>query len=319
MSVYTPIDQEQASAILSTYDLGQYVSLTPIESGIENSNYFLTSTKGEFVLTIFEAYTAHDLPYFFEIMTKAGHALPVPSPIVNHYGDVVGLVAEKPYAIFPRIPGEHIQPEAMHCAEIGKFLGQFHETFYDFHLARHNPRPIRWFKDVYDNLSDQLKPQELALFDASLGTLEDKLWAITEVLPYSTIHGDLFHDNALIENGMITAVLDFYSAFTGPMLFDIAVTANDWCRTPDNALDPQKLKALLTAYQKIRPLTSAEKEYAFEVFYWAAFRFWVSRLEAWYQPRKGELILTKDPDEFAQLLRFIRYHFEEVFDLAISS
>lgn len=318
MSVYTSISRTQAEEFLSLYDVGEFEAMTPIESGVENSNYFLTTDQQTFVLTIFETLSAKELPYFFAILSRAGHALPVPVPVIDKKGGVIQTLEGKPCALFPKIAGKHVSPTPQHCHEIGKFLGHFHETFYDFELARHNPRPLSWFKDVYHELYDILPAKDKALFEASLDLLSSRLWAIVEVLPHSTIHGDLFHDNALLKNDMLTAVLDFYSAFTGPMFYDVAVTANDWCRNSNNQLDPEKLKALLSAYQGVRPFTQEEKEYAYEIFYWAAFRFWVSRLEAWYQPKQGELILMKDPDEFADLLRFLRYHFTDIFKLACS-
>lgn len=313
MSVYTSISQAEVEQFLSQYKVGRPSQLTPIENGAENSNYYLSTDKQSFVLTIFEHININELPYFLAIISRAGNALPVPTPVADNRGFVIQTIAGKPSVLFPKIPGHHVSPAPIHCTEIGIFLGQFHETFYDFELTRHNPRPSHWFTQTYEQLANLLPAKDKALFVDSLDLLSSRLWTSLKILPYSTLHGDLFHDNALLENNKLTGVLDFYSAFTGPMLFDVAVTANDWCRTHENHLDPEKLEALLTAYQRIRPFTNEEKEYAYEVFYWAAFRFWVSRLERWYQPRKGELILTKDPEEFAHLLQFLRDSFEEVF------
>ena len=129
--------------------------------------------------------------------------------VPDNKGEVIQTIVGKPCALFPKISGHHVSPTPMHCNEIGKFLGQFHQTFYDFELVRNNPRPLSWYKHRYEELAGVLPAKDKSLFETSLDLLSSRLQAILEILPHSTLHGDLFHDNALLEDDTHTSVLDF--------------------------------------------------------------------------------------------------------------
>ena len=68
MSVYTNVLPHELDEFLNNYSLGQLQQFVGISDGIENTNYFVTTSKGQYVLTIFEQLTLDELPYFLELM-----------------------------------------------------------------------------------------------------------------------------------------------------------------------------------------------------------------------------------------------------------
>ena len=122
-------------------------------------------------------------------------------------------------------------------------------------------------------------------------------------LPRGPVHGDLFRDNALFEGDRLTGVVDFNYACDEAWLFDLAVTANDWCSDEDGALERTRVEALLTAYHGQRPLAPIERGAWPVLLRQAALRFWLSRLADYHQPRAGAMTFTKDPEPFARILR----------------
>ena len=113
------------------------------------------------------------------------------------------------------------------------------------------------------------------------------------------IHADLFRDNALLEGDKLTGVIDFYSACSGPLLYDLAVVANDWCRSQDK-LDSALTATLLQAYQLERHLEPQELNAWPIMLRFAASRFWISRLLGCHPAIADKP--SKDPAEFRQIL-----------------
>jgi homoserine kinase type II len=68
MSVYTEVEREQLITFLEDYSVGNLVSFEGISDGIENTNYFVTTDTGGFVLTLFEQHEFEELGYFLDVM-----------------------------------------------------------------------------------------------------------------------------------------------------------------------------------------------------------------------------------------------------------
>ncbi|WP_044413835.1 homoserine kinase [Thiomicrospira microaerophila] len=307
MSVYTLIERQQLSEFLYAYDVGQLVDFEGISAGIENTNYFVDTEKGRFVLTIFEHHTHQELGYFLDIMAfMAEHQIPTAHPKADRQGHYLQTLSDKPAALVERLTGKTLeQPDAFQCAVMAKSLAQFHLAGMGFDRYRANDRDLSWAQSVIAQIQSLMSPEDQVLAGNEFAFQEAIDWT---GLPQSVIHADLFTDNAMFEGQRLTGIIDLYYACHGACLYDLAVMVNDWCRTDAHELDQAKLQAVLSAYQTVRPLTEAEQKAWSAALRMAALRFWLSRLKDQLIPREGEITMIKNPAVFKDLLVYHRKH-----------
>jgi homoserine kinase type II len=311
MAVFTTVTDAQLAAWLQHYSLGQVLDFRGIATGIENSNFFLTTSRGEYVLTIFEKLSAVELPFYLELMRHlAMHAIPVPDPVPRTDGTLFGELHGKPAAIVTRLAGvPQMATEALHCAALGGMLAKMHLAGQDFPLSQPNLRSLPWWQANLPLVEPYLPAPLRTLASAELAHQAAFFGSADyAALPGGPCHGDLFRDNALFvtEAGQarLGGFFDFYFAGCDKWLFDIAVCVNDWCIDQDTgALDAARSDALLLAYQGVRPLTAAELRSWPDMLRTAAMRFWVSRLYDFYLPREAAILKAHDPAHFERILR----------------
>ncbi|HET9402969.1 MAG TPA: homoserine kinase [Burkholderiales bacterium] len=301
MSVFTTVTREQLGNWLRNYSIGTLSAFEGVAAGIENTNYFVTTSQGRYVLTLFEKLKAHELPFYLELQDHlAGKGVPCPRPVANHAGGFLGELNGKPAALASFLTGKDVAaPDAGQCAQAGAMLAAIHVAGASYSGRMDNPRGPRWWESVMPAVVPFLGAADAKLLEEEVRfQLHDRM----HDLPRGAIHADFFRDNVLFENGRISGVIDFYFACTGALLYDVAIAANDWCVDGSGALDATRAAALLEAYARARPFTAAERG-AWPVMLRAgALRFWVSRLYDFYLPRPGELTHAKDPGHFRGIL-----------------
>jgi homoserine kinase type II len=319
MAVFTPIELDDISNWISQdFDIGQATEIRGIHGGIENSNFFLDThldgKKQEFVLTIFERLSAEQLPYYLELMRHlANQGIPVPKPIENKQGQILFSLKGKPAAIVTKLPGlSRPEPEAAHCALVGKMLAKMHLAGKDFSKTQENLRSLAWWQKTVPLVLPHLDASQKELLTNELKS-QEQFFTSSEYasLPEGASHCDLFRDNVLFDPrhasdtsmDQLGGFFDFYFAGTDKWLFDLAVTANDWCLTNNKQdLDPTRLNALMSAYQSVRPLSDAELASWPMMLRAAALRFWISRLWDFYLPRDAQMLTPHDPKHFERIL-----------------
>jgi homoserine kinase type II len=302
MSVYTKVSEAQLTEWLKNYSLGHLLELQGISSGIENTNYFVTTSRGKFVLTLFEKMHAADLPYYMHLKTHlANHGFPCPKPVANHDNEFIGELNGKPASIVSCLPGKSvIDVTPAQCAETGEVLADMHVAAQGFAQRMENPRGPHWWKTFSEQLKNKVTNEEATLIQSEL-TFQSQ--HRHDALPRGVIHGDLFRDNVLFEDGRIGGVIDFYFACNDVLLYDVAITANDWCLRSDATLEPLRLQALLKGYHAVRGFSDAEKIAWPVMLRAAAFRSWLGRLGYNHFPMAGEITHTKDAGLYQRLLQ----------------
>lgn len=306
MAVFTRITQDELQLWLKGRKCGELLSFEGIESGIENTNYFVNTSTGRFVLTLFEKLRAEDLPFYLGLMEHlAKKGLAVPGPIANTKGELFNALHGKPATLVTCLSGKSVDhPNAAQCHAIGKFSAQAHLAVADFAGNTPNPRGLAWIEKAMNELDDHLPKAVCTLLHSEVS--HQKIVAASNAyksLPNGAVHADLFRDNALMQGDMLGGVIDFYFAGVDTFLFDLAVTANDWCINLNSGeLTEDLLDALLTGYQEVRPLTIHECELWQDMLRAAALRFWASRLYDFYMPREAEVLNVKDPQHFERVL-----------------
>jgi homoserine kinase type II len=306
MSVYTPVTPEELAAWLTRYALGEATEFTPIAAGIENSNWFVTTPKGRFVLTIYERLPAAELPFYLNLMAHLARAgVPCPAPEADRTGALFSLLNGKPASLATRLEGAPITvPDAARCAAVGSALGKLHVAAATYRARMPNRRGPAWWRQAARAVRPFLDAERSALIAGELKHLA----GLAKVrLPRGAIHGDLFRDNVLFTDGRVSGIVDFGFAATDFLAYDLAITVNDWCIAPDGpaagALVPALVDALVGAYDAARPLLAEEREHWTALLRAAALRFWLSRLYDLYLPRPGVLVHAHDPGHFERIVR----------------
>lgn len=314
MAVHTPLSQQQLADLLQPFQLGELINYSGISDGMENTNYFIriknlsTASITDYVLTIFEQITYHEVSFYLDLMAHMAHGgLPVAKPVnlANEKSFIRITENGKPAAVVGKLPGSHVlTPAPPHCFAVGKALAQQHRLCRNFPFR--GTQQLQTILDHGKTLLKSVSADDRFLFDNAIRSGEDLLANI--VLPRGIIHGDLFRDNVLFDDNKISGLLDFYNATYAPLLIDIAITVNDWCVNQDSTTDPVREHALLAGYQSVRPLHAEEKQQWQHSLCFAALRFWISRLRFQQQQRDtpdGAHFPAKDPDEYRNRYRFL--------------
>ncbi|AHF00399.1 homoserine kinase [Thiomicrospira aerophila AL3] len=301
MSVYTKVAPEQLVEFLAKYSVGKLVSYQGISAGIENTNYFVDTDQSRFVLTIFEHHQADELSYFLNIMAfMAEQGIPTAHPQADLAGNYLNHLCGKPAALVERLPGNTLtQPNLKQCQVMASTLARFHQEGMTFPFYRANDRSLDWAQQTFELIKTAITEQQLALINDEIAFQQQIDWT---PMPQSVIHADLFTDNAMFDGEKLTGIIDLYYACQGACLYDLAVMVNDWCRNSQHDLEPTKVEAVLTAYDKVRPLTDQEQACWPAALRLAALRFYLSRLKDAIMPREGEITMIKDPKVFETLL-----------------
>jgi len=311
MAVFTEVTREQASQLAAELRLGALTDLRGIKAGIENTNYFLSTETGEWVLTVFERLTFEELPFYLQLMKHlARHDIPVPDPQANARGEILLNIEGKPAAVVNKLAGGHqLAPDLFHCEQLGAMLARMHLAAQDFELYQPNLRGLPWWTETVPVVLPHVTAEQAELLSSELAFQHTLAASATYAeLPRGPIHADLFRDNAMFEGltgrEQLTGFFDFYFAGVDAWLFDVAVCVNDWCiDLATGRLDEVRAQALVNAYAKVRPLNGAEYRLLPALLRAAALRFWISRLWDFHLPRDAALLKPHDPGHFERVLR----------------
>ena len=307
MAVYTEVSFDEAAQLIDALNLGQLQAIKACAGGIENTNYFVDTDAGHYVLTLFERLTIEQLPFYLQLMKHlAGCGIPVPNPAAAKDGNILHRLKGKPTAVVNKLRGSsQLQPSLVHCAKVGDMLARMHVAGQHFDLQQPNLRGLSWWNDTLPAVLPHITAQQRTLLLGELA-YQNHIAASSAyaALPVGTIHADLFRDNVMFEGDELTGFFDFYFAGCDTFLFDISVCLNDWCiDLPTGHQDAKRAHAFFAAYQAVRALNAQERALLPAMARAGALRFWISRLWDFHLPREASLLKAHDPTHFERVLR----------------
>ncbi len=312
MAVFTEVSFDEAGAFLSSLNVGQLQSIKGAAGGIENTNYFVDTEQGQYVLTLFERLSFEQLPFYLHLMKHlATHGIPVPDPVADARGCILHRVKAKPAAVVNKLRGHsELAPTQAHCAGVGDMLARMHLAGLDYPHQQPNLRGLGWWNETVPLVLDHLTSAQRSLILGELAYQNHiAKSAAYRSLPRGVIHADLFRDNVMFENSRLTGFFDFYFAGYDTFLFDIGICLNDWCIDLESgALDAARADAFMAAYQRVRPLTAQERNLLPAQQRAGALRFWISRLWDFHLPREAAVLKAHDPGHFERVLRELLAH-----------
>jgi len=307
MAVYTDVAADELADFLSQYDIGELLSYKGIAEGVENSNFLVHTSKGAYILTLYEKRVAvDDLPYFLSLMAHlAERGVSCPQPAKNRSGEVYATLAGRPAAIINFLEGMWPRrPNATHCAGVGQALAKMHLAGADFPLFRQNPLSVSGWRSLFALASARADTVQAGLSDFIARELDHLEACWPADLPTGVIHADLFPDNVFFLGDKVSGLIDFPFSCNDILAYDIAICLNAWCFEPDHSFNVTKARALLSAYGRERKLSDAEEGALPLLARGAALRFLLTRLVDFLNVPPGALVKPKDPLEYVRKLRF---------------
>ncbi len=308
MSVFTKVSHTQLRRFLKQYPLGPLIGFQGIGEGVENTNYFVDTEDGRWVLTLFERLNYADLPFFLGLMDHlASRGFVSAMPARTHDGRNLVTLNGKPAALTRRLVGQSVLfPTLEQCRQVGRALGELHVAARSYAGHCDNSRGALWREQTGRLLAR--KTREASIRKLIDDELAQQMSIELASLPQGVIHADLFRDNVLFVEDRLTGVIDFYYACNDALLYDLAVTVNDWCFEANGQLNPARWDAMVSAYRSRREFADGETAAWPLVLRAAALRFWLSRLYDWTFPREGDVVHIKDPEQYRRILAYHREH-----------
>ena len=301
MAVYTSINKSELEDWLKNFSIGTLKNFKGISSGVTNTNYFVETDTTKLILTIFEENKLEELPFYLDLMRfLASKNFPCPLPVINNNNEHLTLIKDKPAVLVSFLLGaekESITEDD--CCSVGEALAKLHASAKDFSGKKKNSRNIDWISSKFNELKKKLSGSDQTIIEQEIDYQKN---CLTDELPSGIIHGDLFRDNVFFHQEKLSAFIDFYYACNDHLILDIAITINDWCSNSDGSLKKEKFDLFLNGYQSIRMLQSSELKYLNNALRLAALRFWLSRLDAYYNILESESVSIKDPNYFRKVL-----------------
>jgi homoserine kinase type II len=311
MAVFTEVSPLEVQPLLDQLNLGTLQAMNGCASGIENTNYFVTTTQGDYVLTLFERLTAEQLPFYLNLMQHLAHkGIPVPAPQADQKGRILHALKDKPAALVTKLSGRNqMSPNVAHCQQVGAMLAHMHLAAQDYPDTQANLRGLEWWKETVPVVVPHLFGEAKTMIERELAHQQQlATTAVWQSLPSGPIHADLFRDNVMFDGAQLQGFFDFYFAGCDAYVFDIAVCLNDWCIDwQTGVLDTERAQAFVQAYDAQRTLCAEEIIALPDALRGAALRFWTSRLWDFYLPRDAAMLKPHDPAHFERILA-LRQH-----------
>ena len=312
MAVYTKLTKEDIIFILSDYPIGNLIEFQGIQDGIENTNYFIKTKKGKFILTIFEnRVNSQDIPFFINLMKFLNQNNFIsPEPLKNKEGKILNTFKTKTFILVNFLEGKpKVKITPNDCYLIGDLIGNLQNKSRYCDLIRKNSLSLEECKKIFQDFKNSISENEInilrdGLYDLIEDSLKDCLEKWPTHLPKGIIHGDLFPDNVFFLNNKVSGVIDFYFSCVDIKIYEIAIVINAWCFDQHNTLNIEKVKNLIKGFTLHNNLTKDELFSLNILAKGASLRFLITRLFDWYNTPKNSYVKRKDPQEYIDKLLY---------------
>jgi len=281
MTVKTNFSKNDMVEILLNYKLGELIDFEPINKGTVQTNFFLKTTKGEFVFRYYENRSKESVLFEVNLINcLKDKNYPCPAPFRNKHGIFIGIHNNKPYVIFEFIEGEHIEnPNEDQKRQLIRKVAELQNITKNY---RPLYKKFRWNYSI--ELCKKLAQEEAKRINTTnskrkLKWLENELsnLDLPKSLPKGICHCDFHFSNVLFKNGKFNALIDFDDANYTFLMYDLVclidpfISIFSWAnwnkyKITDNVFDFREAKKVISEYMKYRPLNNNEKRHLFDLY-----------------------------------------------------
>ena len=310
MAVYTKLSEVKLKEFFSKYNLGEIINYSGITEGIENTNYFIQTEKGKFILTLYEKRVEDkDLPFFIGLMKNLfDKNFPSPKPIINRNGNYISEILGKKAAVVSFLDGQSkkiLNPK--NCYDIGMNAAKLHLITKNLKGNRINKLSFTSWRKIYNKVKkdcSKIHPNLTKIVEKNLDMIE-KNWP--KKIPSGIIHADLFPDNIFFKGDELSGIIDYYFSCNDFYAFEIAICLNALCfegKKENLSFNVTKAKKFIDGYSSVRNLGEEEKKSLKILCQGAAIRFLLTRVFDYLNLTEGALVKIKDPIEYLKRLEF---------------
>jgi len=310
MAVYTKLSETDLKEFFSKYSIGKIQKHKEIKEGIENTNYFIETEKGKFILTLYEKRVDEkDLPFFIGLMKNLyDKKFPSPEPIINKNGNYISEISNKKAAVVSFLDGKAKKVlDPLDCYEVGVYSAKLHSITKNLISKRVNKLSVNSWKEIYNKVKkdcSKIHPNLSNIIEKNLNEIETD-WP--KNIPSGIIHADLFPDNIFFNKNKLSGIIDFYFSCNDYYAFEIAICLNALCFEGKNenlSFNVTKAKKFIDGYTSVRNLNDDEKKSLKILCKGAAIRFLLTRVFDYLNLIEGALVKIKDPVEYLKRLEF---------------
>ena len=310
MAVYTKLSESDLNIFFSKYNLGKLLKYNEIKEGIENTNYFIHTQTGKFILTVYEKRVEEkDLPFFIGLMRNLYDSnFLSPEPIINKNGNYISEILNKKAAVISFLEGnakKNLSPD--NCHQVGVNTAKLHLITKNLKNKRENKLSVNSWRPLYNKVKkdcSKIHKDLTEIIEKNLLEIE-KDWP--KGIPSGIIHADLFPDNIFFKNNKLSGIIDYYFSCWDFYAFEIAICLNALCFEGMNenlSFNVTKAKKFIDGYSSIRKLNEDEKISLKVLCQGAAMRFLLTRVFDYLNLIEGAVVKIKDPVEYLKRLEF---------------
>ena len=307
MAVFSKLEKFEIENFLKDYSIGNLISYEGILEGIENTNYKITTSNHDYILTIFEKrVNPSELPFFMELQKYlVTHGFDCPLPIENNNGSSINILKEKSAVIISFLDGKKLKSVLpSHCRQVGSMIARFTNITKSSKLIRKNSMNL----DTWEHILLKCKRKRNKFYYNYIETIEKELFFLKnnwpKNLPEAIIHGDLFIDNIFFKEDKISGVIDFYFSCNDYIAYEIALTINAWCFNTVDGFQQKNYLSLMDGFNEHATLNDDEVKALNILLRGAALRILITRLHDKMFHPKDALINPKDPKEYLDILEW---------------
>ncbi len=307
MAVFTKLTKDEIETYLKDYSIGKLLSYEGILEGIENTNYKITTSNNNYILTIFEKrVNPKELPFFMSLQRDlVTHGFDCPLPIENNNGLIINKIKGKYGVIISFLDGKQIQSILpIHCREVGSMIARFTNITKSSKLKRNNSLNIETWLNIFEKCKESNDKSYYKYFEI----LEKELFFLKKNwptnLPKAIIHADLFKDNIFFIEDKISGVIDFYFSCEDFIAYELALAINAWCFDSKTGFKSKNYSSLIIGFKEHASLNINEMKALNVLLRGAAVRILVTRLHDMIYHPKDALVIPKDPKEYLKILEW---------------